>query len=83
MTALRADRYSQAETLSTRSSAPEAMLRTKTSWVMSAASSGSPTRAAMKPRNRSRVSPQSWSRRSVVLSAPCVSSSASSARSPS
>src|SRR4051812_31478193 len=68
MTALRADRYSQAEMLSTRSSASEAMLRTMTSWVMSSASSGSPTRARTNRRNRTRVSAQSWSRRSITLS---------------
>src|SRR3954465_3101762 len=68
MTALRADWYSQAVRLSTRSSAPDAMLRTRTSCVMSAASSGSRTRAETKARRRSRVSPQSVSPPSTVLS---------------
>src|SRR5829696_8572742 len=58
MTALRAERYSQAVGLSTRSSAPEAMLRTITSWVRSAASSRSPTRAATNDWSRSIVASQ-------------------------
>src|SRR5215218_2063024 len=66
MTALRADRYSQAVGLSTRSRAPAAMLRTSTSWAMSAATSSSRTRAAMKDRSRSNVSPQVSSSCSLV-----------------
>src|SRR5215213_969942 len=69
MTALRAERYSQAVGLSTRSSAPEAMLRTITSCVRSAASSRSPTRAAMNDWSRWRVAAQEepGSGRSSVL----------------
>ena len=45
--------------LSTRSSAPEAMLRTTTSWVMSAATSGSPTPARRRTPGCARASPPS------------------------